>query len=437
MPYMGELKQSTQVTKSILMVDSADHVTGKTGLSAGITKYLSKVGTAASATMTTAEVDATNVKGIYTLVFTTSHTDTLGDFQLHLTATGADPADYWWTVTARVNDDFAYPATSGRSILVDATGNVDARLADAVSHGGTLGSSTATLALSRVNATSQTSNTSAVTLLGNGTGHGLISTSGSGATGNGIVATSAASNGSGFALTGTGTGSGLLANTATVSGAVALGSTLTISGLTTLTGLTTGAISASTITASGAVAFQSTLAVTGTTTLTGAVSLGSTLGVTGLTTLGGLTTGAISASTITASGAVAFQSTFAVTTSTALAALSATTVTASGAVALQSTFAVTGATTLTGAVSATNAGNDIRLGATQNTAIATAVWGTVMDGTNTAIQVMRGYIAALLGKVSGMTTGAPTFRDIADTKNVIAATTDADGNRTVVTLDLS
>jgi len=126
MPFMGLLKQSTQVTKSVLMVDSSDHITGKTGLSAGITKYLSKVGTAASATMTTVEVDATNVKGVYTLVFTTGHTDTLGDFQLHLTATGADPADYWWTVVARLNDDLAYPATTGRSMVVDASGLVDA-----------------------------------------------------------------------------------------------------------------------------------------------------------------------------------------------------------------------------------------------------------------------------------------------------------------------
>lgn len=72
------------------------------------------------------------------------------------------------------------------------------------------------------------------------------------------------------------------------------------------------------------------------------------------TTFSGLTTGAIAATTITASGAVAFQSTFAVTTSTALAALSATTVTISSAVALQSTVAVTGTITYTGNVAYSN-----------------------------------------------------------------------------------
>jgi hypothetical protein len=71
------------------------------------------------------------------------------------------------------------------------------------------------------------------------------------------------------------------------------------------------------------------------------------------TTISGLTTGALSCTTITASGAVAFQSTFAVTTSTALGAISGSTVTFSGAVAFQSTFAVTGAFT------ATNASNSI------------------------------------------------------------------------------
>lgn len=79
-------------------------------------------------------------------------------------------------------------------------------------------------------------------------------------------------------------------------------------------------LTVSTITASGAVSFNS-FAVTTTTTLSGAVSLGSTLTVSGTTSLAALTT----------SGTVTFNA-----------------------------FTVTGATTLTGAVSATNASNDIR-----------------------------------------------------------------------------
>lgn len=65
-----------------------------------------------------------------------------------------------------------------------------------------------------------------------------------------------------------------------------------------------------------------------------------------LTVTGATTLAAVSGTTLTFSGAVAFQSTFAVTTSTSLAALSCTTLTASGAVAFQSTFGVTGTTSL-------------------------------------------------------------------------------------------
>jgi hypothetical protein len=103
------------------------------------------------------------------------------------------------------------PTTAARTLDVSAGGEADAILADGVAHGGTLGSSTATLALSRLNITSQTSNTSAITATGNGTGHGINAASGTGATGNGITSTSAATNGNGMSLTGNGTGDGLLA----------------------------------------------------------------------------------------------------------------------------------------------------------------------------------------------------------------------------------
>lgn len=70
-------------------------------------------------------------------------------------------------------------------------------------------------------------------------------------------------------------------------------------------------------------------------------------------------------------------------------------------------------------------------------AIADAVHDEVVDGTRTLRELTRGFAAALLGKVSGMDSNAPVFRDIADSKDVIAATTDSDGNRTAITLDLT
>jgi hypothetical protein len=130
------------------------------------------------------------------------------------------------------------------------------------------------------------------------------------------------------------------------------------------------------------------------------------------TTFAGLTTGALSCTTITASGAVAFQSTFAVTTSTALGALSCTTLTASGAVAFQSTFGVTGTmtvnaftcsnnflvsgtTTFTGVVTASNASNSI-LGVTLAAgSIVTATFGTC-DFTSTMKTSLNTSVDGLL-----------------------------------------
>lgn len=118
---MAILKQSTAYSRAILMVDSADHVTGKTGLTLTITA--SKAGGSFASISPTVTELAT---GWYKLALTTSHTDTLGDLALHITSTGADPTDICDQVTARILDDLAYPATSGRSMVVDASGLVDA-----------------------------------------------------------------------------------------------------------------------------------------------------------------------------------------------------------------------------------------------------------------------------------------------------------------------
>lgn len=60
-----------------------------------------------------------------------------------------------------------------------------------------------------------------------------------------------------------------------------------------------------------------------------------------------------------------------------------------------------------------------------------------VEGTTTLRQMCRGFFAALLGISSGHESGAPKYRDIADTKDRIDATTDANGNRTAVTTDLT
>jgi hypothetical protein len=63
------------------------------------------------------------------------------------------------------------------------------------------------------------------------------------------------------------------------------------------------------------------------------------------------------------------------------------------------------------------------------------IWGRQVEGSYTAEQILRIMAAALAGKASGAEGTNPKFRDLADTKDRIDATTDQYGNRSVVTLD--
>lgn len=61
----------------------------------------------------------------------------------------------------------------------------------------------------------------------------------------------------------------------------------------------------------------------------------------------------------------------------------------------------------------------------------------VVEGSYTLRQLVRGFAAALLGKASGLGTTTVVYRNASDTKAVITATCDADGNRSAITLDLT
>jgi len=96
---MRKARQSTAKNVMVLMVDSADHITGKTGLTLTITA--SKDGAAfASISPTVTE----RGDGWYALALTASHTDTLGDLALHVTGAAADPADMVLLVEAGATD---------------------------------------------------------------------------------------------------------------------------------------------------------------------------------------------------------------------------------------------------------------------------------------------------------------------------------------------
>lgn len=68
---------------------------------------------------------------------------------------------------------------------------------------------------------------------------------------------------------------------------------------------------------------------------------------------------------------------------------------------------------------------------------ATGMNAAIVEGTTTWTQAARGWNSALLGKGSGLATTSAKYRDLADSKDRITATVDADGNRSAVTLDLT
>lgn len=75
--------------------------------------------------------------------------------------------------------------------------------------------------------------------------------------------------------------------------------------------------------------------------------------------------------------------------------------------------------------------------ATALAALVDAVHDEVVEGSTTLRQAMRLALATLGGKADGLATTTVHYRDLADSKNRVTATVDADGNRTAVTLDLS
>ena len=82
------LQSSTQAALVFLMIDSTDHITGKTGLTPTVT--ISKNGgTFASPSGAVTEI----ANGWYKVAGNATDTNTLGPLALHATATGADPTD--------------------------------------------------------------------------------------------------------------------------------------------------------------------------------------------------------------------------------------------------------------------------------------------------------------------------------------------------------
>ena len=106
------LKQSTARNLMVFLTASSDHVTGLTGATLTITA--SKNGAAfGSITPTVTE----RGDGWYSLALTTSHTDTLGDLVVHVTAASADPIDLREQVFAGLPGESVTVSSIGTDVI--------------------------------------------------------------------------------------------------------------------------------------------------------------------------------------------------------------------------------------------------------------------------------------------------------------------------------
>jgi hypothetical protein len=211
---------SGKINQSIyfVAVDATDLKTRETGLT-GFAVYRSRNGGApvVYTTPTVTELSAANMPGVYGLLVDEDTTIAAGsdseEYAVHITQAAMAPV-------TRSIELYRRDTTTGNTVAVNAAGGVT--LADGVAHGGALGSSTATLALSRASIISQTTNSTALTVTGNGTGDGATLASGvnagNGATfssgsgsGHGISAVGGAISGNGIATVASGSGHGISA----------------------------------------------------------------------------------------------------------------------------------------------------------------------------------------------------------------------------------
>lgn len=117
---MYPIKQSTSLPWMIFCHDSAgDPVLGL--LTGDFTKRISKNGGAfADMTVTITEAEA----GWYSLTLSTSHTDTTGILTIYFTHASMEQCNCQFRVEARILDNLAYPAVSGRPMDLNTAGEI-------------------------------------------------------------------------------------------------------------------------------------------------------------------------------------------------------------------------------------------------------------------------------------------------------------------------
>ena len=128
-------------------------------------------------------------------------------------------------------------------------------------------------------------------------------------------------------------------------------------------------------------------------------------------------------------------------TSIAADAINAAAVKADAVTKIQNGLATPTNITAAAGIAVTSIGANVITAASMNadasTEIATTILATAVDGTTTWAESVRLANSALGGKASGLNTTTAVYRDLADTKDRISATVDADGNRSAVTRTLT
>jgi hypothetical protein len=116
---MFDLKLSTTFEDTFFAHDvNGDAVTGK--VDGNWTKSIRKQG---ETTFTAMTVTITEVaKGFYRFTISTTHSNTVGRLDLVFEASGVKQVNLKYTVKTRLTDDLAFPAVSGRSSAIDASG---------------------------------------------------------------------------------------------------------------------------------------------------------------------------------------------------------------------------------------------------------------------------------------------------------------------------
>jgi hypothetical protein len=117
------LKMSTSVERSFFAHDvNGDAVVGK--VTGDWTKLSRKQGGTTFGVLSVTVTEISN--GWYRYTLAAGDVDTLGELDIIFTATGVKQVNLKYHVSARLADDLAYPATTGRSMVVDAAGLIDA-----------------------------------------------------------------------------------------------------------------------------------------------------------------------------------------------------------------------------------------------------------------------------------------------------------------------